>query len=148
MTEEKTETLKSEVFCPSPSVRKLQNWDSCLHCLAPNSVPFQLNLTSSQGKEGQRPRQWERMYLGRRATERGHMSRQVTRNTKARGEMRGLLLSSVHPCSGVDGGAVVRVPYHETQQPLVRQQEKTQKEESLGDKSLFHGLCCPCNAGC
>lgn len=76
------------------------------------------------------------------------MSHQVTRNTKARGEVRGLLLSSVHPRSGVDGGAVVRVPYHETQQPLVRQQEKTQKEESLGDKSLFHGLCCQCNAGC
>lgn len=134
-------------------LRRLQNRDSYVACLTPNFVSFQLNLTASQRK-GERPRQWERMYLGfsffcRRAVERGHVSRQVTRNTKARGEGRQVLLSSVHPHCGVDGGANPRYFVMLGSITVVCQAAtENQQKEGLGDKSSFYGPCCPCNADC
>lgn len=68
---------------------------------------------------------------------------------KSQRRSEGVLLSSVHPCCGVDGRANPRYFVMLRSATVVCQAAvENEQEEGLGDKSSFHGLCCLCSAHC
>lgn len=101
MIEKRTETLKDEGFYPRSFSEEIAEL-GFLSCLSGSKFCsfFQLNLCFPR-KRREQALVWGRIYVGlaslhRRAAERGQVSSQITGNTKAKGEARGLVFFNPH----------------------------------------------------